>query len=1218
MGKIVKKIKSYVLVALFLGSFSLLAQNDNDLIPKDDVYYIQSAINYGKNNGGFWDLPGEKNFAVAQKFSVWEFVPEKKKRRSFQDGKFADRKYKFLPSKNSEYIKIRLSTVRGFVDVAGGRNANGTSIQLYNENNTSSQNYRFKYVNNGHFKIYNENGKVLQLESRSSKNGKKIILWDDHKGAHTEWVLISDKTRKALILPDKKEITSRKKDWADMGGIGRFIIQSANNFGKNDGGCFDIPGNSNPKKGDNLKVWSLDKGTDRIYSLTQAKNKAYYNVVVGASMGDDLVVDVAGNGYRNGTNVGVWERNNYHSQDFYFKHLGKGRYKIYNRNGKILCLDNRSSKNGSNIHMWVDHDGSWTEWYLLDADTRKVFIPYPVPVTLSGIKEGTLPGPESRALSANINDTYSEVHKTDVRIKALNEKAGSARKALKRTKSASNGINDLNGRVNRTRESLAIFQRLPIIGTPVSVLAVSLDKVKGKLNKANASVKKLEKTTLGPTLNSAYKLNEAMYTIERSLVAVNQKLLTTKVNFNKAATCVTNSNNASVISTFESKSKAANTNLTKVNNSLDDINKSITELEKIVKSVSKLNGQLGPLEIQIKNIDKAFKESDKVAKEIDKVLSKRFKKKIAGKTVVDISLKKALNGGKKYTKKITKFINKWIGKAIDPIIKKLKIKIPGVNIDGLKKELKNLNKSSKLLSDQANKVVDYSNNLMNMKNKLDVSFDDCLNVPPCKFNKDVDLTAVALVETDVEGARSDPTKPLPTKIDLIPNLNFTEGNYNNIFNISSQLPLEVRTAKVGDAVDDLFDQTGLTSANSRKADVYTGFGFVSGSPMQRFHIKHQGKGYYSIYNERTKTALTVVGSSKEEGANVVPQKWTGKDNQLFLIIRDTEKYRYAAFIIAKHSGMALGIGKHGSVVQQKLNTNDKAQIWAFSNRMVWQNSAGLLGVNKLSLATENATISDNGKTASWNYIAHPSYKNAYYIMNVNSTRFLQSEEVYDKNNLAVSYNLVQAPYVAGTKALMLFYMNYADEAKQKINLIEVFTKYIVDVDETTNNLELVTATSASSLAGWNRFTTIKDAIDSMPSIKKELTGKQKELVALLKTMEILKIEDYLKNTSTLDYLNADNIGGEKYESLLAKTMNSFSIDDRVQLITGMVRGASQNKDKMTTTAILSAFTEIDFSQTNNVVEPFKDIAQQSIRDIAEKIKSGMAKTYINKLIHNLD
>ncbi len=1214
-----QKARIYVVITFLLCSVSLLAQNDNSQIPQDDIYYIQSALNYGKNNGGFWDLPGEKDFALGDKISVWEYKPEKADpRHQFGLTKGADRKYKIYPSKNNEYVRLRLAEIKGFVDVAGGSSKNGTNIQIYKENNKSSQNFRFKYINNGRFKIYNENGKILKLEKSNSKKGTNIVLWDEWNGTNTEWVLISEKTGKALILPNKKEVTKRQKDWADMSGIGRFIIQSALNYGKNPGGCFDIPGDENPKKGDNIKVWELAKGTDRIYSVIEASNEAYYNIVVGPSIGTDLVLDVENNGYRNGTNVGVWKLNNGESQNFYFKHLGNGRYNIFNENGKVIALNNGSSKNGSNVIMWLEHGVQSAEWYLLDADTKEAFIPFPVPRNLSSVNEGNTPGPKSRALVANINDTYSEVHKTEKRIKALNLKAAEARKALQRTKAASNGINDLNSRVKRTYDVLAVFQRLPIVGTPVTALTVSLDKVKGKLNKANTSVKKFEKTTLGPTLNSAYILNEAIYAIERNLVDVNKKLLSTKINYSKAASCIYNINDQAAISAFESNSEKANKDLNKVNKVLAEINKSITELEKIVKSVSKLKNELGPLEKQIKNIDFAFKKSDKVAKEIDKVLSKRFKKKIAGKKVVDISLKKALTIGKKYTKKVTTYINKWVGKTIDPIIKKLKIKIPGVNIDGLKKELNNLNNSSKLLANQTSKILDFDKKLKDMKKNLSNSFDSCLNVPTCKFNEDVDFTAIALVETDSEGARSDPTKPLPAKIDLTPNPKFTEGNYNNIINLSTHIPMEVRTAKVGDAVDDLFDQAGLSSANSRAADVYTGFGFVNASPLQTFYVKHQGDGYYSIYNSHTKMALTVENSSKEDGANVIPQPWKGKDNQLFLIIRDSEKYRYGAFIIAKHSGMALTVGAHGSVIQQVLAPNEKSQVWAFSNRMVWQNSAGLLGVKSLTLAKEYASISDDSKTASWNYIIHPSYKNAYYIMNANSTLFLTTEEEYDKDDVLKLYNLVQTPYVKGSKACMLFYMNYADDKKEKVLLKEAFTKYVCDVDEATNNLILVPDTASSSLSVWQKFATVKEAEDSRPPVEAELTEKQETFVDLLNTMEIPTIESYLKNVTFADFASADNIGGEKYKSLLAKELNDFKIEDRVQLITSMVRGATENKDNLTKTTILGALAEIDFSETNEVVKSSKSVAQEKIRELTKEIKSGIAESYVSRIIKNLD
>ncbi|MCF8432806.1 MAG: RICIN domain-containing protein, partial [Melioribacteraceae bacterium] len=342
-----KQIVKIILVAVALSSI-LNAQNDNDLIPKDKVFYIQSAINYGKDNKGFWDLPGEKDFALNQQFKVWEYnIPEKKNYFQFSTDVDGDRKIKFFTAKNSEYIEMRLAGVNAFVEVYKGDDKNGTNIVINEKNNNSSQNFRFVYVNEGGFKIYNENSKILQLEDQNSNNGSKIVLGDDNDGTHTEWVLISDETRKPLSFPNKPKIESRQEGWADMSGIGRFIVQSVNNYGKNRGGCWDISGNDDPKKGDNIQVWDLSGvAPDRVYSLEEAQNKAYYNIIVGPSLGSDVVVDLHGNKYRNGSNIGTWEPGNSPAQNFYFKHLGGGKFKIYNQNNKILSLDNSSSKNG--------------------------------------------------------------------------------------------------------------------------------------------------------------------------------------------------------------------------------------------------------------------------------------------------------------------------------------------------------------------------------------------------------------------------------------------------------------------------------------------------------------------------------------------------------------------------------------------------------------------------------------------------------------------------------------------------------------------------------------------------------------------------------------------------------------------------------------------------------------------------------------------------------
>ncbi len=156
-----------------------------------------------------------------------------------------------------------------------------------------------------------------------------------------------------------------------------FLIQSAINYGKNNGGCWDIPGH--PKsinKGSNIQVWDLDGDHDRQYTILATNVKNYYEIRVGNT--SNARVNVDGGKTADGTNVEVWDRDGKPKQLFRFQHLGNGRFKIFDRNNKVICLANRSSNNGSNVHIWGNHDGAWMEWYLIDANTKKAFIPQPI------------------------------------------------------------------------------------------------------------------------------------------------------------------------------------------------------------------------------------------------------------------------------------------------------------------------------------------------------------------------------------------------------------------------------------------------------------------------------------------------------------------------------------------------------------------------------------------------------------------------------------------------------------------------------------------------------------------------------------------------------------------------------------------------------------------------------------------------------------------------
>ncbi|MFO8022983.1 MAG: RICIN domain-containing protein [Perlabentimonas sp.] len=164
---------------------------------------------------------------------------------------------------------------------------------------------------------------------------------------------------------------------ANMPNGKKFYIQSAMNYGSNNGGYWDIPGVFQPnnpiKKGANIQVWNLDPHHDRQFTLVSSSINGYYEIQIGYTRSSRVDID---NGRAdNGTNVKVWERNGNDAQKFKFHHLGNGRFKIYDRNGKILCLKGRKNSNGTNVHIWNDHDGSSVEWYLIDVDTKRAYIP---------------------------------------------------------------------------------------------------------------------------------------------------------------------------------------------------------------------------------------------------------------------------------------------------------------------------------------------------------------------------------------------------------------------------------------------------------------------------------------------------------------------------------------------------------------------------------------------------------------------------------------------------------------------------------------------------------------------------------------------------------------------------------------------------------------------------------------------------------------------------
>lgn len=193
--------------------------------------------------------------------------------------------------------------------------------------------------------------------------------------------------------------TSFSQDYIPTGQV--FYIQSNNSYGSSNSGCWDIRGrNVKFTNSQSIIVWQLsDQDNDRKFKFNYAgfeDGSHWYYIIPEYTRGYG-VVDVQGGSNSNGTNIQVYTLNHTASQKFRIKHLGNGKWKIYSKLGGILCLDRRSSANGSNVHLWQDHSGAGTEWHLIDVHTNQQLVIQNKKVESAKIAEKEKPTPQAIA-----------------------------------------------------------------------------------------------------------------------------------------------------------------------------------------------------------------------------------------------------------------------------------------------------------------------------------------------------------------------------------------------------------------------------------------------------------------------------------------------------------------------------------------------------------------------------------------------------------------------------------------------------------------------------------------------------------------------------------------------------------------------------------------------------------------------------------------------------
>lgn len=76
------------------------------------------------------------------------------------------------------------------LDIAGGKNSNGTNIQIYSNINDPNQTFDIQYINDGFYTVFSHSAKKsIDVEGDTYQSGTNVAIYDYHEGANQQWII---------------------------------------------------------------------------------------------------------------------------------------------------------------------------------------------------------------------------------------------------------------------------------------------------------------------------------------------------------------------------------------------------------------------------------------------------------------------------------------------------------------------------------------------------------------------------------------------------------------------------------------------------------------------------------------------------------------------------------------------------------------------------------------------------------------------------------------------------------------------------------------------------------------------------------------------------------------------------------------------------------------------------------------------------------------------
>lgn len=298
--------------------------------------------------------------------------------------------------------------------------------------------------------------------------------------------------------------------------------------------------------------------------------------------------------------------------------------------------------------------------------------------------------------------------------------------AMDRLTSLSDTLRKADGEMKDISKTLAVFNVVPTVNTVTKATGKVVKDARKPVNSMVKKFDRVEKPVIIPVKENIGKLKNLNDAVVVKIRNVSATVSVAKRVVNEVNVCLETQQNPDALIKIGREVKDINEALVKVNKSLSATNKGLSAIRPGIKKIANLQPAVKRASDSASQIGQPIHEIKKATHEIDKVINESitFKTPITKKKIT-LSIKKILTGAIPKPAKV--ILNKFTDaamKALDPVFKKLKIRIPPV---------KGLEEVKRGIDDIKHVAVGIANKTEKIKNSV-ADIDSCNNAVQTKLN----------------------------------------------------------------------------------------------------------------------------------------------------------------------------------------------------------------------------------------------------------------------------------------------------------------------------------------------------------------------------------------------------------------------------------------------------------------------------------------------------